>query len=34
VYDTSSLDEANEILRGLGVRSELDWELDAAAGRA
>src|SRR4051794_11509139 len=34
VMDASSIDEANEILRGLGVRSELDWELDAASGRA
>jgi hypothetical protein len=34
VMDAGSLDEANEILRGMGVRSELDWELDAAAGRA
>jgi hypothetical protein len=31
VYDARSLDEANEIMRGLGVRSELDWELDAAS---
>jgi hypothetical protein len=31
VYDAASLDEANEIMRGLGVRSELDWELDAAS---
>jgi hypothetical protein len=31
VYDAGSLDEANEIMRGLGVRSELDWELDAAS---
>jgi hypothetical protein len=30
VYDAASLDEANEIMRGLGVRSELDWEVDAA----
>ncbi|MEA2437380.1 MAG: hypothetical protein QOF65_1936, partial [Thermoleophilaceae bacterium] len=30
VYDAGSLEEANEIMRGLGVRSELDWELDAA----
>ena len=30
VYDAASLDEANEIMRELGVRSELDWELDAA----
>jgi hypothetical protein len=34
VMDCGSLDEANEVLRGLGVRSELDWELDAQAGRA
>jgi hypothetical protein len=34
VQDATSLEEANEIMRGLGVRSELDWELDAAAGRA
>ena len=34
VADASSLDEANSVLRGLGVRSELDWELDAEAGRA
>jgi hypothetical protein len=34
VADARSLDEANEVLRSLGVRSELDWELDAAAGRA
>jgi hypothetical protein len=34
VYDATSLAAANEILRGLGVRSELDWELEAAAGRA
>jgi hypothetical protein len=32
VYDAESLDEANETLRAMGVRSELDWELDAAAG--
>src|SRR3954464_10103061 len=31
VYEAASLDEANEILRGLGVRSELDWELEAAS---
>jgi hypothetical protein len=31
VYDAASLDEANEILRGMGVRSELDWETEAAA---
>jgi hypothetical protein len=34
VMDATSLDEANEILRERGVRSELDWERDAAAGRA
>src|SRR3954466_9651369 len=33
VADAASLGEANEILRSLGVRSELDWEIDAAAGR-
>jgi hypothetical protein len=31
VADAGSLEEANEILHGLGVRSELDWETDAAA---
>src|SRR3954447_18196261 len=30
VIDASSLEEANETMRALGVRSELDWELDAA----
>jgi hypothetical protein len=25
-----SLEEANEVLRGLGVRSELDWEREMA----
>ncbi|MEA2413313.1 MAG: hypothetical protein QOC77_3874 [Thermoleophilaceae bacterium] len=34
VAEAGSLDEANEVLRSLGVRSELDWELDAATGRA
>jgi hypothetical protein len=34
VADAGSLAEANEVLRSLGVRSELDWESDAAAGRA
>ena len=34
VADAGSLEEANEILRSRGVRSELDWEQDAAAGRA
>src|SRR3954447_15123998 len=33
VMDAASLEEANEIMRSLGVRSELDWETDAAAGR-
>jgi hypothetical protein len=33
VYDSESLEEANSTLRAMGVRSELDWELDAAAGR-
>ena len=30
VYDAVSLDDANEIMRALGVRSELDWEIEAA----
>jgi hypothetical protein len=30
VYDAGSLEEANEILRGMGVRTELDWEREAA----
>jgi hypothetical protein len=34
VYDAGSLDEANETLRAMGVRTELDWEADAAAGHA
>ena len=34
VADAESLAQANEVLRSLGVRSELDWEADAAAGRA
>jgi hypothetical protein len=34
VMDATSLDEANETMRAMGVRSELDWERDAAAGRA
>jgi hypothetical protein len=34
VHDAASLAEANEILRSLGVRTELDWEADRAAGRA
>jgi hypothetical protein len=33
VADATSLGEANDVLRSLGVRSELDWETDAAAGR-
>jgi hypothetical protein len=32
VDGASSLDEANEALRALGVRSELDWEREMAAG--
>jgi len=28
--DASDLDDANRILRELGVRSELDWETEAA----
>ena len=31
VYDAPGLEEANAIMRELGVRSELDWELDAAS---
>jgi hypothetical protein len=34
VDGAASLDEANETLRAMGVRTELDWETDAAAGRA
>jgi hypothetical protein len=34
VMDATSLEEANETLRAMGIRSELDWEIDAAAGRA
>jgi hypothetical protein len=30
VYDAASLEDANEIMRALGVRSELDWEIEAA----
>ena len=30
VDPASSLAEANETLRGMGVRTELDWETDAA----
>jgi hypothetical protein len=30
VREAAGLDEANQILRSLGVRSELDWERDAA----
>jgi hypothetical protein len=33
VDGAASLTEANEILRGMGVRTELDWETEAAAGR-
>jgi hypothetical protein len=32
VDGAGSLAEANETLRGMGVRTELDWETDAAAG--
>jgi hypothetical protein len=31
VLDAADLDEANEALHRLGVRTELDWERDAAA---
>jgi hypothetical protein len=34
VADAADLGEANAILRGMGVRTELDWETDRAAGRA
>jgi hypothetical protein len=34
VMDATDLDDANRILREMGVRTELDWELDAAAKRA
>ncbi|MEA2466044.1 MAG: hypothetical protein QOJ57_170, partial [Thermoleophilaceae bacterium] len=34
VMDAQSLDEANDILRSMGIRSELDWELEAAAAGA
>jgi hypothetical protein len=34
VESAASLDEANQRLRDLGVRTELDWETDRAAGRA
>jgi hypothetical protein len=30
VRDSRDLEEANAILRSLGIRSELDWERDAA----
>jgi hypothetical protein len=33
VYDAASLEAANETMRALGVRSELDWELEAERGR-
>jgi hypothetical protein len=32
IMNAPSLDEANETLRAMGIRSELDWERDAAAG--
>jgi hypothetical protein len=31
VDEAGSLQEANEILHAMGVRTELDWETDAAA---
>jgi hypothetical protein len=31
VMDTSSLEEANDVLNGLGVRTELDLERETAA---
>ena len=34
VDGAASLDEANEVLRAMEVRTELDWEADAAAGTA
>jgi hypothetical protein len=34
VDGAASLADANETLRAMGVRTELDWEADAAAGRA
>jgi hypothetical protein len=33
VYDAPSHEAANETMRALGVRSELDWELEAERGR-
>ena len=32
VRDTDSLEAANDVLRGLGVRTELDWERNPPAG--
>jgi hypothetical protein len=34
VGETGSLEEANQVLRDLGVLSELDWETEHAPGRA
>jgi hypothetical protein len=34
VDGAASLDAANETLRAMGVRTELDWEAAAASGRA
>jgi hypothetical protein len=31
VYDAESLEQANDVLHDLGVRSELDYERDMAA---
>jgi hypothetical protein len=33
VIDATSLEEANETMRAMGIRSELDWEREAAAAR-
>ena len=33
VYEAGSLREANATLRSMGLRTELDWEADRAAGR-
>ena len=34
VYDAESLEDANELLRDIGVRTELDWERERAAEEA
>ena len=31
VYDAESLEDANDLLRPIGVRTELDWERERAA---